>query len=117
MKDLGKLFTSHLRVIDKVRYGEMNGVILLPNRFTSQGCGEKLRESVENYPFKQKMTVSIGVSEFKKPLSRFELLMRVDRACIRPSAAEGTGRYLQPQFITCGRNHDGERESVAVPGG
>ncbi len=40
---------------------------------------EKLRKAVENSSFKKKMTVSIGVAEYRQNLTRFELIMRADR--------------------------------------
>ncbi|MCB9770963.1 MAG: diguanylate cyclase [Candidatus Omnitrophica bacterium] len=83
LRDLGKIFTGHLRVIDKVcRYGGDEFVVLLPSCNIDQAkiVAEKLRQLVEQYSFKEKMTVSIGVVEFRKTLSRFEFIMRVDRA-------------------------------------
>ncbi len=82
LKTLGHVFISHLRVIDKVcRYGGDEFVILLPNTDLHQArcAAEKLRMAVEKYEFKSRMTVSIGVTQYKKALSRFELIMRVDR--------------------------------------
>jgi diguanylate cyclase (GGDEF)-like protein/PAS domain S-box-containing protein len=83
LKTLGKLFVENLRVMDKVcRYGGDEFVVLLPgtNGDHARTVAEKLRRTIETYPFKKKMTISIGVAEFREPLSRFDFTLRVDRA-------------------------------------
>lgn len=83
LKALGHIFISHLRILDKVcRYGGDEFVVLLPNTNIKQAAiaAEKLRMAVERYEFKRPMTISIGIAQYHKSLSRFELIMRVDRA-------------------------------------
>lgn len=83
LKTLGHILTGNLRNIDKVcRYGGDEFVVLLPNTRMSQAviAAEKLRKAVGAWEFKRPMTISVGVAEFKTGLSRFELIMRVDRA-------------------------------------
>ena len=82
LKEFGRIFTNNLRSIDKVcRYGGDEFVILLPNTNcnNAQIAAEKLRQAVENSPFKKKMTVSIGIAEYRPNVTRFELIMRADR--------------------------------------
>ncbi len=94
LKELGKIFTGNLRAIDKVcRYGGDEFVVLLPNTGIGQAriAAEKLRVAVDKYAFKQKMTVSIGVAEYRANLSRFELIMRADR-CLYQAKTQGRNR-------------------------
>ena len=83
LRELGELLTENLRSIDKVcRYGGDEFVVLLPGTHLAEAkiVSEKLREKVEKYIFKKPMTISLGVVEFKKPLSRFEFTVRADQA-------------------------------------
>lgn len=96
LKELGKIFTGHLRTIDKVcRYGGDEFVVLLPNTDIGQAkiAAEKLRAAVERSAFKQKMTVSVGVAEYRPNLSRFELIMRADR-CLYQAKTQGRNRVF-----------------------
>jgi len=91
LKEFGRIFTGRLRTIDKVcRYGGDEFVILLPNTTGEQAqiVAEKLRKAVEESPFKKKMTISVGVAEYRKNLSRFELIMRADR-CLYQAKSGG----------------------------
>lgn len=96
LKELGKIFTGQLRAIDKVcRYGGDEFVVLLPNTNIGQAkvAAEKLRVAVEKCAFKQKMTVSAGVAEYRANLSRFELIMRADR-CLYQAKTQGRNRVF-----------------------
>ena len=83
LKEFSRLLTSNLRSIDKVcRYGGDEFVILLPETNNQQAklVADKIKALVEIHPFAQPMTASIGVCEYRKTLSRFEFVMRADRA-------------------------------------
>ncbi|MCC6759099.1 MAG: diguanylate cyclase [Candidatus Omnitrophica bacterium] len=96
LKEIGRIFTGQLRAIDKVcRYGGDEFVVLLPNTNIGQAkvAAEKLRVAVEKCAFKQKMTVSAGVAEYRANLSRFELIMRADR-CLYQAKTQGRNRVF-----------------------
>jgi diguanylate cyclase (GGDEF)-like protein/PAS domain S-box-containing protein len=97
LKEFGRIFTSQLRTLDKVcRYGGDEFVVLLPNTDCAQAkiVAEKLRRSVEECPLKKKMTVSVGVAEYRTNLSRFELIMRVDRCLYQAKSAGRNQVYV-----------------------
>ena len=94
LRELGELLTENLRSIDKVcRYGGDEFVVLLPGTHLAEAkiVAEKLREKIEKYMFKKPMTISVGVVEFKKPLSRFEFTMKADQALYQ-AKREGKNR-------------------------
>ncbi len=86
LRDFAGILTTNLRGIDKVcRYGGDEFVVLLPgaNVHEAKIVAEKLRRIVELKEFKQPVTISAGVAEFKSPINRFELTLRADRALYR----------------------------------
>jgi diguanylate cyclase (GGDEF)-like protein/PAS domain S-box-containing protein len=83
LKNMSRLLTQHLRTIDQVcRYGGDEFVVLLPGTNLHQAgiVAEKLRGLVEKHSFQKPVTVSVGVCEYRDPSSRFDFILKGDRA-------------------------------------
>lgn len=80
---LAKLLKKSLRKSDIIaRFGGEEFFIMLPNTPLDKATkiAERLRKSVENTNFKPKITISLGVAEYKKGDNQKKLIERVDSA-------------------------------------
>jgi len=93
------VLSDALRMPDKVgRYGGEEFLVILPHTTLVGGrkIAERLRAAVDRWSFtiggkKAKLTVSIGVTQFRKGEDLAQLLARVDKAMY---AAKGGGRNV-----------------------
>lgn len=84
--ECGKILTGQLRAIDKIcRYGGDEFVVLLPGADgeKAKSVAEKLRKQFEGTLFKKPVTVSIGICEYRSQMTRFDMILKSDRALYR----------------------------------
>lgn len=99
LTEIAGIFSDTLRMPDKVgRYGGEEFLILLPHTTLVGGrkIAERLRAAVSRWEFgaggkKLKLTVSLGITRFRKGEDLEQLLARVDQALY---AAKNGGRNL-----------------------
>ncbi len=92
LREVGRMIQSNLREVDIVcRYAGDEFVVILPGTDVSRArfIAEKIRGKVMKLECKRAMTFSVGVTEYVKGMSRYELISRVDRALYQ---AKQTGR-------------------------
>ncbi len=85
LKQMGGLLREVSRASDSVgRWGGEEFIVLLPHTKLEEAVilGERLNETVRNTPFecKKKVTISIGIAQYKKSEGLRELLRRSDEA-------------------------------------
>jgi ribosomal protein L31 len=78
LKEIGKNIQKNLREIDILcRYAGDEFVIILPgtDKIGSAIVSERIRKSIEQVKFKKPVTVSIGVAQFKKEITKWLILL------------------------------------------
>lgn len=83
LKEVARLLNENLRSVDiACRYAGDEFVIILPQTKIPQAevVAEKIKQKVEEFPFKRKITLSIGVATYSNNLDRFELMLKADTA-------------------------------------
>lgn len=83
LRDVGQAIQENLRELDILcRYAGDEFAVILPgtDKNGSAVLAERVRKSIEQTKFKKPMTVSIGVAQYKNPMTRHELTARADRA-------------------------------------
>src|SRR3989339_454315 len=83
LSGLGEILKSSLRETDVVcRYAGDEFCIVLPDseRSGAKKAAEKIKDTVESYPFKRKVTISLGVAQYEPGIEQKELIRRADKA-------------------------------------
>lgn len=83
LKEVARILNENLRSVDiACRYAGDEFVIILPQTKIPQAevVAEKIKQKVEEFPFKRKITLSIGVATYSNNLDRFELMLKADTA-------------------------------------
>lgn len=83
LSGLGEILKASLRETDVVcRYAGDEFCIVLPDseRSGAKRAAEKIKDAVENYPFKRKVTISLGVAQYESGIAQKELIRRADKA-------------------------------------
>ncbi len=83
LSNLGQILKAQLRESDVVcRYAGDEFVIVLPDttEIGAQKAAMKVKSTVAEYPFKCKVTVSLGVARFQEGITSKELIRRADTA-------------------------------------
>lgn len=83
LKSLAKLLQEKLRKYDVLsRFGGEEFFIMLPNTKIQKAkkVAERLRKSVENSKIKPKITISLGLTEYKKKDTMNKMFKRADKA-------------------------------------
>jgi len=86
LKQLANLLQQKIRKSDIAsRFGGEEFLIMLPNATREKGkmIAERLRNSVEKAGFKPKITISLGISEFKRGDTSNNLIKKADAALYR----------------------------------
>lgn len=83
LKEIGQMIHLNLREVDVLcRYGGDEFVVILPHT-NAQGASlvaEKIRKCVEKASFPMRVTLSIGVSEYRDKMTRHEIVFKADKA-------------------------------------
>ncbi|MDP2652843.1 MAG: PAS domain S-box protein [Candidatus Omnitrophota bacterium] len=94
LKQLGQILNENLRDVDiACRYAGDEFVVILPETDLSEAevVADKLKRRVEEYAFKMKITLSIGVASFHENMDRFEFILKADTA-LYEAKREGKNR-------------------------
>ncbi|HQO58942.1 MAG TPA: diguanylate cyclase [Candidatus Omnitrophota bacterium] len=83
LRTFGEMLKSNLRDTDIVcRYAGDEFCVVFPNT-NIQGAylaAEKVRKVIEEYPFKQQITLSIGIAQYQEGMSKKDLILKADEA-------------------------------------
>ena len=94
LKDIGRIIQNNLRDVDILcRYAGDEFVIILSgtDKAGSEILAQRIRIAIEKAEFKKPMTVSIGVSQYHKEMSRHEVTSKADGALYQ-AKKEGKNR-------------------------
>jgi diguanylate cyclase (GGDEF)-like protein/PAS domain S-box-containing protein len=83
LKSIGLMIHSNLREVDVFcRYGGDEFVVILPgiNKDGALIVADKIRKCLENAKFQKRMTLSIGVAQYRGKMTRHELTFNADKA-------------------------------------
>jgi len=83
LKKVSEILTKNLREIDIIcRYGGDEFVVILPETEVdgAKTVADKIKSEIEKYPFKQKVTLSIGLAKRGNKMNGHDLIQRADRA-------------------------------------
>ncbi|MGA1825989.1 MAG: diguanylate cyclase [bacterium] len=83
LKKISKILKRNLRTIDiACRYGGDEFVVILPETDLSQAkiVAEKIKEKVAHLSLRTKVTVSIGIADYKKNMGNTDLFQNADSA-------------------------------------
>ena len=81
--NLGIILNTHVRKMDIVcRYAGDEFCIVLTNASSERAVSpaEKIIKAVEAFPFKKTVTISIGISDYEKGMTKKELISKADKA-------------------------------------
>lgn len=83
LKDIGRIINEHLREADILcRYAGDEFVAILPGTGKAGATilADRIRKAIEQASFKKKVTISIGLAQYKPPMTRRDLTVKADRA-------------------------------------
>jgi len=83
LRKISSIFRENLRDLDTIcRYGGDEFAVILPETGAEQAriVAEKLREKVEACPFKEKLSLSIGIAQYRPDSNHYDLTLRADQA-------------------------------------
>ena len=83
LRTFGELLKSNLRDTDIVcRYAGDEFCVVFPNTSIqgAQLAAEKVRKVVEEYPFQQQITLSIGIAQYQEGMNKKDLILKADEA-------------------------------------
>ncbi len=103
LRDVAKILRSCVRDHDMVaRYGGEEFAVLLPSTDVddSRGLGERLREAIEQFPWKRRpITISLGISTTCPRVPRASVLIDLADRSLYQSKAEGRNRVTHARDL------------------